>query len=75
MGGEGIIGREGRGGERRGRKLAMDSTKFERTTTIVIRRSCFYSADQSSLSELVQAADDYLFNNIFCNKNMFLILF
>ena len=53
----------------------MDSTKFERTTTIVIRRSCFCSADQSSLSELVQAADDYLFNNIVCNKNMFLILF
>jgi len=31
----------------------------------------FCSADQSPLSELVEAADDYLFNNILCNKEHF----
>ena len=35
-------------------------------------RSDFCSADQSPLSELVEAADDHLFNNILCNKEQVL---
>jgi len=31
-------------------------------------RSGFCSADQSPLSEIVEAADDHLFNNILYNK-------
>jgi len=33
--------------------------------------SGFCSADQSPLSELMEAADDYLFNNICVTRNMF----
>jgi len=54
-----------RRGSREGREgFAMDSTKFERMTTIVIRRGIVFLLSGSVFFvTVVQAADD-----IFCNK-------
>ena len=79
--GRGEEGRRGKGGrEGEGRSVLSHAASawrgfttaddHQRLETVIRRgiRSSFYSEDQCPLSELVEAADDHLFNNILCNK-------